>query len=134
MDPDELTERLNERREKLNYFIVTASIAIIAFTLKTALDARTVFVGWRLALVGSGSFLLLIAAGGSLWMVRLRHAQSWRYIDLAKYKEDVAAANRAMEPVLEQMKSLAFWMHLVFIVGVLVIAAGYMLAIAAGDP
>jgi hypothetical protein len=129
---DELTSRLNERREKLNYFIISASIAVIAFTLKAALDSRALFTGCRLALVVIGCGSLLGAAGGSLWTLRTRHGQEWKYIELAAYGNDVDAANKALDSTLDKMKARALWTFIAFMGGIGVLALAYILAIASG--
>lgn len=130
---DQLTQALNERREKLNYFVVTASIAVIAFTLNTALDNRTLFPAWRLFLVAAGCVVLLGVAGASLWTVRTRHGQEWKYINLAAYGGDVAAANKEMDSTLNRMKQAAFWTYFAFVGGIGLLAAAYIWAIAS-DP
>lgn len=139
MDPDArrhadvLTDRLNERREKLNYFLVTASVAVIAFTLKTALDRQSLFPGGRLILVAIGCILLLLTSGLSLWYVWTRHGQEWKYIELGLYGDDVETANTAMDKTLKAMRQRAAVMVGLFLSGIGFLALAYLLAIAS-DP
>lgn len=127
---DELAERLIERREKLNYFLATASIAVIAFSLKTALDSRRIFSGAGKVFVAWGCLLLLISAAGSLRVIRFRHSQAWTYIDRALYQDNRAGADQEMEQRQEGMRVTARAMSYLFILGMAGVAIGYVWAIA----
>ncbi len=78
---DELADKLFERRERLAYFLITGSTAIIAFTV-TQLNQkngplRSASIPW-LAVGWAG---LLLSAGSSLMLIWRRHQAYALYLD-----------------------------------------------------
>jgi hypothetical protein len=72
---EELSDKLIEKREKLEYFIITASTAVIVFSFNDFNKADGVLQGGALWLTMLAWSLLLLAPGFALLAIRRRHGQ-----------------------------------------------------------
>jgi hypothetical protein len=77
---DDLTDRLIEKRERFQYFIVTASTAVLVFTFNNFNQPDGILRLGPRWLVIVGWFALLLAAAAALLQIALRHERYWRYI------------------------------------------------------
>jgi hypothetical protein len=118
-DTDDLADRLIDKREKLQYFVVTGSTAILAFTIATLRDAvDSIGACTRVALV-TGGMLLLAAAGIALYAIFKRHRVYAEYLD-----ERLGRAPKTPEhhqAVRRQFELLEAWMMGLFYLGVVVL-------------
>jgi hypothetical protein len=76
---DDLTDRLLDKKEKLHYFLVTASAAVIVFTFND-LNAPKGRLQEARSLVVVGWVFLLVAMFASLLLIFLRQRQYDRFI------------------------------------------------------
>ncbi len=129
---DELTDKLIEKREKLNYFIVTAATAVIVFTFKDFNDRSGLLHSVTLWIPASGWVVLLISAGCALFALRRRHTlvsinQDWRYANRISPK-DVTEARR-IRVNTRLVKVSDFLMGLLFVVGMGLLGIAYSSAL-----
>jgi hypothetical protein len=126
---DELADKLIERRERLAYFLITGSTAIIAFTV-TQLNRsngplRTASIPWLTV----GWLGLLLSAGSSLMLIWRRHQAYALYLDsLYGVQTEDKERTKAQDRVNRwQMAGLAF-----FFLGSLVEVATWSVALWSG--
>jgi hypothetical protein len=74
---DELTDRLIEKREKLQYFIITAATAVTVFTFNDFNKPLGLLRSGPAWLPLLGWLLLTTSSGLSLYVLRKRHDISW---------------------------------------------------------
>src|SRR5919106_5268954 len=79
---DDLADRLIEKREKFQYFVITGATAVIVFTFNNFNDPNGVLrLGPHvITIVGWG--LLLVSAAAALLLFPLRHARYAGFLDL----------------------------------------------------
>src|SRR5947208_77768 len=78
---DELADRLIERRERLAYFLITSSTAIIAFTVTQLGQTDGPLRGASIPWLAVGWAGLLLSAGASLLLIWYRHESYSLYLD-----------------------------------------------------
>jgi hypothetical protein len=89
---DDLADKLLEKREKLQYFIVTASTASVVFSFNNASGLLRKSSVW-LALAAWGA--LLLAAGLALFSIRERHKRYTIWVDtLYQGKSELSEEDR----------------------------------------
>jgi hypothetical protein len=79
---DDLADRLIEKREKFQYFIITGATAVIVFTFNNFNEPNGVLRLGPHPLTIVGWILLLLAAAAALGLFPLRHARYAGFLDL----------------------------------------------------
>jgi lysylphosphatidylglycerol synthetase-like protein (DUF2156 family) len=79
---DDLADRLIEKRERLHYFIVTASAAVIAFSLGALQPPRPPLTDASKTTAMFAGAALLLAAGTALGGIFYRHRVYANYLDV----------------------------------------------------
>jgi hypothetical protein len=124
---DDLADLLIEKRERLGYFIVTGSTAILAFTVASLKDSiEGLGAITRIALI-VGGLLLLAAAGLALFAIRQRHRVYADYLDeiqgiTPKMPEAKKHSIRIIPALLEPWTIGVFYLGVVVLVVVNTIA------------
>jgi hypothetical protein len=79
---DDLSDRLIEKREKFQYFIITGATAVIVFTFNNFNEPNGVLrLGPHWLTIG-GWLVLLISAAAALFLFPLRHSRYAGFLDL----------------------------------------------------
>ena len=132
---DELTDKLIEKREKLDYFIVTAATAVIVFTFKDFNDPKGLLHTVSLWVPAAGWVVLLMASGCALFSLKRRHTLNsisldWRYEGrkAPKDEHELKRINRN----LHWVKVSDFLMGCLFVAGMALLGLGYSLALQQG--
>jgi hypothetical protein len=94
-DIDDLADRLIEKRERLHYFIVTASAAVLLFSLGLLKQPHHRVGGCAKVATVFGGILLLLAAGTALGGILYRHRIYSQYLDeLQGLRQSTEAADQ----------------------------------------
>lgn len=128
---DELAEKLIEKREKLQYFIITASVAIIAFTFSNLNPGTGLLRDGSASLAIAGWALLLLAAGCSLLLIRARHEVYRVFVDMRYERRTVPTEEERTRVVRLQRRMGAgeMLMMVFFFAGAGVLAAAHGVAL-----
>ena len=126
----DLADRLIDKREKLAYFVVTASVAVTVFTLNNMNDANGIVRGqglgpWLL----SGCILLLVSAGLSLSTVLVRHDQYSRWLTIKDTGDPEGAIDRAMTHWENYIRRVRVLMVGTFVIGMGLIVGTFSAAL-----
>ena len=125
---EEMADRLIEKREKLQYFLVTAATAVIVFTFNDFNDPQGILQEGSVRLTLAGWLVLLLSSALALYGLRARH---WVY-------SRAIADMRSEDPLpLEQKRAgvqtrIIWASHLMwafFIIGTGLMAFSYSLAL-----
>ncbi len=95
----ELGDKLIEKREKLSYFMVTASVGVIVFTFNNLNKPDSVLrvrPGTRGFMIW-GSISLLLAALASLYGIYERHGQYARWLTIQDHGDAEGKISRRMD-------------------------------------
>jgi hypothetical protein len=104
---EDLADRLIEKRERLAYFIVTGSAAIIAFSVSNLRPAITALDCWPKASFVIGALLLGLAATIGLYLIYKRHRVYADYLDeLAGAPTMEAGRQRAIRTEFGRLQAL----------------------------
>jgi hypothetical protein len=76
---DDLTDRLIEKRERFQYFIVAAATAVLVFTFNDYDEKGGILRLGPRGLVVASWACLLASAGAALFQIALRHDRYWRF-------------------------------------------------------
>jgi hypothetical protein len=127
--PGQLADKLIEKRERLLYFIVTASTAVIAFTFNNLSSSAGILHAAPAWLPISGWALLLLAAGAALYLIRRRHKEYFRYID-ELYGRRPSPSEIEVMAFRKLVARFELLMMSLFLVGVLLLVIAYAIALA----
>jgi hypothetical protein len=130
---DELTDKLIEKREKLEYFIITAAIAVIVFTFKDFNDQHGLLHLVDPWVPAAGWIVLLAASGCALFALRRRHSlisinQDWRYENRTSAKDEREAWRIKWNTRLNRASDLL--MGILFVSGMSLVGAAYTAALS----
>jgi hypothetical protein len=94
-DIDDLADRLIEKRERLHYFIVTASAVVLLFSLGLLKQPHHRVGGYAKVATVFGGILLLLSAGAALGGILYRHRIYSQYLDeLQGLRQSTKAADQ----------------------------------------
>ena len=127
---DEITDKLIDKEQKLNYFLVTASTAILVFTFNDFNSPRGLLQSAPLGLVASGWALLIISAVASLYIVREGHKLYRMYIKLRNQglDEPTPEMRCIVERIYDRRELAERIMIGGFVLGILGLASAYIAA------
>jgi hypothetical protein len=125
-----LTEKLIEKREKLEYFMVTAATAVIVFTLNDFNKMDGVLRSANRTLLLAGWACLLAAAGFALFAIRSRHSVYSLAIDVIRAGTPLEPDKDAKRVAKQKWIGRALnGMAVLFVAGVAVLALAYVFAL-----
>jgi hypothetical protein len=125
---DDLTHRLFELREKLNYFLITASTAVVVFTFNNLNSAQGTLGRASHILIAIGFGGMIGASGASLIVLYLRHSQYRRYLQI-RYDGRVTPNEEELRQVRKAETLMLFWTGALaasFVVGMGFLSAAYV--------
>jgi hypothetical protein len=124
----DIEDKLVEKREKLAYFIITASAALIAFTFNNLNSPNDVLRKAPLCLLLVGWALLLLAAAVSLFIIRKRHTTYAEVIDEIRGRAKVPSETSVIG-YRRSMRLLEAVTMALFFAGFVVLAVAHAIAL-----
>jgi len=128
---DALTDKLIDKTEKLNYFIVTAGTAVLVFTFRDFNSASGLLRLAPIWLVAAGWGALLVSALSSLGTVRQGHLLYRLYIRIRNQGRQTTNPGEAcrVQRIYAYMRLGEFMMIAAFLVGISGLVTAYITAL-----
>jgi hypothetical protein len=128
---EEVTDRLIEKVEKLNYFLVTASTAVLVFTFNDFNSSTGLLQSSPVLLVAFGWAFLIMSSVASLLVVRDGHELYRIYIKLRNQRLDQPPpeTQRIVQRLYARTRFLEITMIGGFLLGIAVLASAYIAAL-----
>ena len=127
----ELGDKLIEKREKLSYFMVTASIGVIVFTFNNLNKKDSILrirAGTRVFMIW-GSVALLLAALAALYSIYERHRQYARWLTVQDHGDPEGKISRRMDRADIALSAAAIGLPTAFLTGMSLLLVAYMRSI-----
>jgi hypothetical protein len=127
---EELTDKLIDKREKLQYFIITASTAVIVFSFNDFNKAQGTLRHGPLNLIMGGWIVLLLASAFSLYALRARQWVYGRAIDEIRGTDPLKEEDKTrIGKVQTRIRWAGNLMSACFVGGVTLLAFAYVFAL-----
>lgn len=129
---EELGDKLIEKREKLEYFLITASTAVIVFSFNDFNRKDGLLQGGHLWLTMIAWSLLLLSPAGGLLAIRRRHTQyalSQQWLREERHQAKDEKEKRKIERGTKLIQAGDSLMALSFLLGIAILALSYSYAL-----
>lgn len=124
----EIEDRLVEKRERLNYFIITASTAVIAFTFNNLNSPEGILRQGSLLQPLTGWSLLFLASVAALYLIRRRHTEYARYLD-ELHKRTTPPSENVRARYRDRIAIVEFFMIEFFLAGMALLIIAHAVAL-----